>query len=76
MHKWKPCKRKDFIRKLRNIGFSDLEAGSRHGIMRHGSYKQIIPNNQEYSVPQLKRLLKQVEEKIDQKIFLKEWNDL
>ncbi|MFQ5964319.1 MAG: hypothetical protein ACE5KZ_08555 [Candidatus Scalinduaceae bacterium] len=44
--------------------------------MRYRSHKQIIPNNQEYSVPQLKRLLKQVEEKIGREIPVKEWNDL
>ncbi|MGR3219962.1 MAG: type II toxin-antitoxin system HicA family toxin [Candidatus Anammoxibacter sp.] len=70
-----PCKRKDFIKKLKNLGFSNLEAGSRHGVMRYRSHKQIIPNNQEYSVPQMKKLLKQVGEKLDKEISVKEWND-
>ena len=76
MHRWAQCKRKDFIRKLINLGFSKLEAGARHGVMRYGSHKQIIPNNPEYSVPQVKRLLRQVEEKLGREISVKEWNDL
>ena len=76
MHRWVPCKRKDFISKLEKLGFSNLETGSRHGVMRYGSHKQIIPNNMEYSVPQLKRLLRQVEEKINQNISVKKWNEL
>jgi len=64
-----------FIRKLVRLGFSDPEAGARHEVMRYGSHKQIIPNNPEYSIPQLKRLLRQVEEKIGRDIS-NEWNDL
>ncbi len=52
-----PCSRKVFIKKLRKLGFSELECGTRHGVMRLGSHKQIIPSNSEYSVPQLKMLL-------------------
>ncbi len=76
MPKWLPCKRKEFIRKLVNLGFSNLEPGTRHGVMRYGSHKQIIPSNMEYSVPQLKMLLRQVEEKIGRGISVREWDDL
>ena len=76
LHRWVPIKRKDFVRKLTNLGFGDLEPGARHGVMRYGSHKQVIPNNAEYSVPQLKRLLRQVEEKIGGAIFAKDWNNL
>jgi len=44
--------------------------------MRYGSHKQVIPNNPEYSVPQLKRLLRQVQEKTGREVSAKEWNDL
>lgn len=44
--------------------------------MRYGSNKQIIPNNSEYSVPQLKKLLKQVEERIGRDFSVSEWNEL
>ena len=76
MPRWRPCKRKDFIRKIVKLGFSDPEAGARHQVMRYDSYKQIIPNNPEYSIPQVKRLLKQVEEKIGRDISINEWIEL
>lgn len=76
MHKWVPCKRRDFIRKRKKLGFSDVEAGGRHGIMRYGSYKQVVPNNREYSVPQLRMLLKQVKEKLKRDVSVEEWNNL
>ncbi len=63
MYKWVPCKRRDFIRNLKKLGFSDFEAGGRHGIMRFGSYKQVIPNNREYLVPQMKNAVKTSERK-------------
>jgi len=55
------------------------EAKSRrreHQVMRYGSYKQIIPNNPEYSIPQLRKLLKQVEKKIGKNISVQEWHEL
>ncbi len=76
MYKWVPCKRRDFIRNLKKLGFSDFEAGGRHGIMRLGSYKQVIPNNREYSVPQIKMLIKQVKEKLKRDVSVDEWNNL
>ena len=76
VHKWVPCKRRSFIKKLKKLGFSDFEAGGRHGIMRYGSYKQVIPNNREYSVPQIKMLLKQVQEKLKRDVLVDEWNSL
>ncbi|GJQ60276.1 MAG: hypothetical protein SCALA701_30770 [Candidatus Scalindua sp.] len=43
--------------------------------MRFGSYKQVIPNNREYSVPQMKMLLKQVKEKLKRDVSVEEWNN-
>ena len=76
VHKWVPCKRRDFIRKLKKLGFSDFETGGRHGIMRYRSYKQVIPSNREYSVLQMKMLLRQVKEKLNRDISVDEWNNL
>ena len=33
MSRWTPCKRSDFIRKLRRLGFDEPFAGSRHQFM-------------------------------------------
>ncbi|KHE90324.1 MAG: hypothetical protein SCABRO_03906 [Candidatus Scalindua brodae] len=44
--------------------------------MLYGSHKQTIPSNEEFSVPQLKKLIKQVEQKINRIISLEEWQKL
>ena len=76
MDRWRPCKRRDFIRKLRALGFDPPEAGTRHSVMRMGSHKQVIPRNEEYSVPQLRKLIGQVEVKLGRRISAEEWNRL
>ena len=76
MAKWAPCKRRIFIRKLVRLGFSPPEPGGRHFYMRYGMYTLAIPHNAEYSVPQLKTLLKEVEQIMGKKISLPEWQDI
>jgi len=76
MAKWAPCKRRVFIRKLVRLGFSPPEPGGHHFYMRYGTHTLVIPNNAEYSVPQLKTLLKEVERIMGRKISLPEWQDL
>jgi hypothetical protein len=44
--------------------------------MRHGSFTLILPNNLEYSGPQLKMLIKQIEMALNKKISLGAWNKL
>jgi hypothetical protein len=73
MVKWKPCTRKEFIRKLRKIGFSPPESGGRHFYMRYGTYTFTVPSNREYSMPQVRMLLSEVEEGIDRKFTIEEW---
>ena len=76
MPKWTPCKRRVFIKKPTKLGFSAPEAGGRHFYMRYGSNVLTIPNNSEYSVPQLKMMLKELETIIGKSISLKEWDEL
>jgi len=76
MAKWAPCKRRIFIRKLSRLGFSPPGSGGRHFYMRCGTHTLAIPSNVEYSVPQLKMLLKEVEHIIGRKISLEEWRNL
>ena len=76
MARWAPCKRKDFIAKLRELGFESPEPGGRHFYMRHGTFTLTLPNNTEYSVPQVKLLLKEIEVGIKKKISLEEWQKL
>ncbi|MFQ6071469.1 MAG: hypothetical protein ACE5KT_02050 [Methanosarcinales archaeon] len=76
MTRWTPCKRRNFIKKLKKLGFSPPEPGGRHFYMRYGTHTLAIPNNPEYSVPQLKMLLKEVKHILERKISLKEWEEL
>ena len=76
MARWAPCKRTDFIKKLRALGFGRPEPGGRHFYMRYGEHTMTIPNNLEFSVPQLKMLLKQVEKTLRRRIPLTEWQKL
>jgi len=76
MNRWIPCKRRVFIKKLRKLGFESPESGGRHFYMRYGTHTLPIPNNSEYSVPQLKMLLKEVEHISGKKISLNELEDL
>ena len=76
MSKWKPCKRKDFIKKLKRLGFAAPEPGGRHFYMRYGTYTFTLPGNQEYSVPQVKTLLKEIKLGINKEISLADWDSL
>ena len=73
-----PCSRKEFIRKLRKLGFSEPRPGGKHKYMKFGAYKQTIPSNKEYSVPQLKELLNQVSKGLGgtETITPEEWENL
>jgi len=44
--------------------------------MRHGTYTFTVPGNQEYSVPQVKVLLKEIEQGIGREVPLDEWDRL
>jgi hypothetical protein len=44
--------------------------------MRYGTHTLPIPNNSEYSVPQLKMLIKEVERILEKNISLEEWEKL
>jgi len=74
--RWAPCRRSTFIRKVERLGFFAAEPGGRHYHMRHGSYTLIVPNNQEFSVGQLRMLLRQVAEAIGREVALDEWQRL
>jgi hypothetical protein len=76
MAAWRPLKRRDFIRKLRALGFGGPYSGTRHQFMTFASHRQTIPTNAEYSVPQIRMLVRQVETIIERKISLEDWEGL
>ena len=76
MAAWRPLKRREFIRKLRGLGFDGPFSGTRHQFMVLKQHRQTIPTNSEYSVPQIRMLLRQVESILERKLTLDEWDAL
>jgi hypothetical protein len=72
MPKWSPCKRQDFIRHLRQLGFQGVFSGAKHQFMVIGQNRLTLPSNPEYSVPQLRLMLREVEAMIGREITLEE----
>jgi hypothetical protein len=57
MSQWRPCKRNDFVRRLRQLGFDGLYSGAKHQFMVYGNHRLTIPSNKEYSAPQLRMMI-------------------
>lgn len=76
MSRWSPCRRGDFIKRLRLLGFEGLYSGAKHQFMIYGHHRLTIPSNSEYSVPQLRMMLREVEVIIGRPITPDEWNNL
>ena len=75
MSAWSPCKRREFVRRLRAIGFDGPFTGARHQFMTLEQHRLAIPSNSEYNVPQLRLLLREVEGIVGRKITVDEWNE-
>ncbi len=76
MSRWNPCRRSVFIHRLRALGFDGPYSGTKHQFMTFADYRQTIPSNNEYSVPQLRMMLREVERIIGREITAAEWNSL
>lgn len=76
MSRWTPCKRSLFIQRLHRLGFDGPFSGSRHQFLIYEQHRLAIPSNIEYSVPQLRMMIREVENIIERKITVKEWNSL
>ena len=76
MPRWTPCKRREFIRRLRVLGFEGPFSGTRHNFLIFQEHRLAIPTNEEYSVPQLRMMLREVEEILGRKITIEEWDEL
>lgn len=76
MSRWTPCKRRDFIKRLTELDFEGPYSGTRHQFMIYQSHRLAIPSNDEYSVPQLKMMIQEVEKILNQKIGIDKWNSL
>lgn len=76
MSQFYPCKRNDFIRCLRRLGFDGPYSGSRHQFLILGQNRLTVPSNPEYSIPQLKMMLREAAEILGREISVDEWNNL
>ena len=76
MSPWQPCKRRDFIRRLRKIGFDGPFSGTKHQFMIYEQHRLAIPSNIQYSIPQLRMMIQEVEEIIGHGLTSDEWNSL
>ncbi|KKN43829.1 hypothetical protein LCGC14_0699210 [marine sediment metagenome] len=76
MSQWRRCKRRDFIRRLRKLGFDGLYTGTRHQFMVYEQHRLAIPSNAEYSVPQLRMMLGEVEQILGRQISAEDWGHL
>ena len=66
---WRPLKR-------RGLGFDGPYSGTRHQFMVFREHRQTIPTNSEYSVPQVRMLVRQVESILERPVSLEERNSL
>ena len=76
MSRWTPCKRSEFIRRLRKLGLDGPYAGTRHQFMVYQQHRLTIPSNQEYSVPQLRMMIRELENILGRSVTVEEWNGL
>ena len=76
MSRWNPCPRRVFILRLRALGFTGPLAGAKHQFMVIGEARLTIPSNNEYSVPQLRMMIKQAEGLLGSEIDADTWNSL
>lgn len=76
MSPWRQCKRQDFIRRLRKLGFDGPYSGTRHQFMVYKQHRLAIPSNTEYSVPQLRMMIRETEEITGRQISAEEWKRL
>jgi hypothetical protein len=74
--RWTPCRRRELIRRLRQLGFDAPFSGTRPQFMLYQARRLAIPSNAEYSVPQMRVMIRDVEEIGGREITLVEWNRL
>ncbi len=76
MSRWIPCRRREFIRRLRVLGFEGPYSGTRHQFLVYKQNRLAIPSNEEYSVPQLRMMLREASLILGREIAREEWERL
>lgn len=76
MSPWKPVKRRDFIKKLRKLGFQGPFYGKRHEVMTYQQKRLPLPSYDEYTVDKTKEMIKEAAGILAREISMDEWNSL
>ncbi|MBM3129052.1 MAG: type II toxin-antitoxin system HicA family toxin [Chloroflexi bacterium] len=76
MSGWAPIKRREFVRRLQLLGFEGLFQGTRHQFVVYRQQRLTVPSNSEFSVPQLRMMIREIEGILGRKISADEWNEL
>lgn len=71
-----PCKRDDFIRALRVLGFQGPASGRRHEFMQYRDYPLSIPSYEEYGVDKLKEMIREVGNLVGHPISNQDWANI
>jgi hypothetical protein len=58
------------------LGFDGPYSGTRHQFMIYSQKRLAVPSNAEYSVPQLRMLIREVETILGREISLENWDAL
>jgi hypothetical protein len=58
------------------LGFDGPFSGTRHQFMIFSQKRMAIPTNSEYSVPQLRLLVREVESLLGREVSMEEWSNL
>ncbi|MBC8526780.1 MAG: type II toxin-antitoxin system HicA family toxin [Candidatus Cloacimonetes bacterium] len=61
---------------MHKLGFDGPLAGTKHHFMVYKECRLAIPSNSEYSIPQLRMMLRETESILGRKITVEEWNNL
>jgi hypothetical protein len=61
---------------MRSLGFEGPFSGTRHHFLVLGHHRLAIPSNEEYPVPQLRMVLREVEEILQRRITADDWDKL
>lgn len=73
---WHPLKRREFVRRLRALGFVGPDRGTRHEFLVCGRKRQTIPSNSEFSSAQVVVLLRQAGAVLGRTVTQEEWERL
>lgn len=76
MNRWTPVERSEFVRRVRKLGFEGPYSGTRHQFLVKDKHRLTVLSNPEFSVPQLRLLLREVGAMIGRNVNQEEWEAL